>query len=253
MWDEAIYLLRTTGKRKPQIHPGGHSKALTFSLDEAMSIALSSRCRQEKVTMNSAANAAVLWAVNHQLYGGKALPMRTWTFADLHPYLEPPPAPASLGCYIAMLRYTMPVSSGQDFWQFARQLNQKIYRSFKSGDKFSAALVSEMLLKLFTRLNRLRMGATALSYAGVVYFDQKENSLQVLGIHGYLSAINLSPEYSAMAHIFHDQLVMDVVYLDSDMDAETAQAIANEIQHILVEACAPSASQGLTSGLDPGV
>jgi len=135
-----------------------------------------------------------------------------------------------------MLRYTIPVEGGIDFWQLARHLHEKIYSSLKSGDKFVANLMTEPLIKMVTGLKSFRMSATALNYNGVVPIEPSYGNMKVTGIHGFVSAYDLGPELSAQALLFNDQLFWDFIYLDADMTRDEAIAITEEIRTILAHA-----------------
>jgi hypothetical protein len=55
----------------------------------------------------------------------------------------------------------------------------------------------------------------------------------VTGLHAFAANMTLGPEYSALVRLFRGELWWDILYLDSDMDAAGAQAIAREMQEIL--------------------
>lgn len=231
--DEVSYRLRTRGKRIPSVHgrlSGGH--ILSIQIPEEMTEPFARRARQEGVTLNSALNAAMLLALNRSLYAGQEVPMRTFTFADLRPYVKPPLDNGELACYISMLRYTVSVSGGMDFWVLARSLHEKIYSSLKSGDKFAAAVLAEPLMTMVTRSKSFRLGATGLNYNGVVSVQPQYDRIKVTGLHGFVSAYDLGPELSAQAQIFNGQLFWDFIYLDADMSQEEAGGIVEEIKRI---------------------
>jgi hypothetical protein len=235
--DEISYRIQTRNKRIPPLHQKpirGH--ILSIQLPEDLVDELSRRARLEKLTLNSLLNAAMLLAVNRELYAGQHVPMRTFSFANLRSYVHPPLSDEELACYISMLRYTIPVEGGLDFWQLARDLHEKIYSSLKSGDKFVANIMTESLVKLVTRLKSFRMSATALNYNGVVPIEPSYGAMKVTGIHGFVSAYDLGPELSAQAQLFNDQLFWDVIYLDADMTRDEAIAITEEIRTILAHA-----------------
>jgi len=77
------------------------------------------------------------------------------------------------------------------------------------------------------------MAATALNYRGVVPVQPIYGSIRVMGIHGFVSAYDLGPEFSAEALIFNNQLFLDFVYLEADMSRDEANAIVEEIRSIL--------------------
>jgi hypothetical protein len=164
------------------------------------------------------------------------MPLHAITFGNLRPYLKPPPAPQSLGCYAAMLRYTLPLRPGLGFWPVAQAIHQNVYHDARRGDKFSAVLLSPLLVGATNRLKSMRLAATALSYAGVVELAPAYGATHVLGLHGFVSNHPLGPEFTAAVRLFRDELWWDCVYLDTDLDEPAAQAVAGEIMQQLVEA-----------------
>ena len=235
--DEISYRMQTREKRVPPLHSRptrGH--ILCIQLPEDLVDELSRRARLEKLTLDSVLNAAMLLAVNRELYAGQPVPMRTISFANLRPYVKPPLSDQELASYTSMLRYTVQVEGGIDFWQLARDLHIRIYSSLKSGDKFVANILAEAFIKLVTTSKSFRVGATALNYCGVVPVQPNYGVMKVTGIHMFVSAYDLGPELSAQAQLFNEQLFWDFVYLDADMTRDEALAITEEIQTILAHA-----------------
>lgn len=235
--DEISFRIQTRGKRIPPLHQRptrGH--ILSIQLSEDLVDSLSRRARQEEVTLNSALNAAMMIAVNRELYAGQRAPMRTFSFANLRSYVDPPLSDEELACYISMLRYTVEVEGGSDFWTLARNLHREIYASLKSGEKFVAAAMTESLITMITRLKSFRMSTTALNYNGVVPIEASYGNIKVTEIHGFVSAYDRGPELSAQAQLFNDQIFWDFMYLDADMTRDEAIAITEEIRTILSHA-----------------
>jgi hypothetical protein len=135
-----------------------------------------------------------------------------------------------------MLRYTVKVSKDMNIWDLTRDLHTRVYASLKYGSKFSAVLMSESLMKMFTRIKSMRMAATALNYTAAVALKNTYGEIKVTGLHAYISAMDIGPELAAQARIFNEQLWVDFMYLDSDMDASLAEKIVAEIQSILEQA-----------------
>src|SRR5687768_8059363 len=73
MADEIRFQWRIRGKRIPAVHLGAHGFPLTLTVPEFLVDALSKRCRENKVTLNSLLNAALLLATNRLLYGGNLM------------------------------------------------------------------------------------------------------------------------------------------------------------------------------------
>jgi len=235
--DEIIYRIRTIGKRTPPFHKRpihGHILPTQFSVDLVEPFAR--RARKEGITLNSALNAALLLAVNRHLYNGEKLPMRTFSFADLRRYVEPPLLAENLGCYISMMRYTVDVGGGVDFWPFAKDVHKKIYTSLKYGDKFVASAIAESLLTMLVKLDSVRLCASALNYNGVSPVQTSYGSIKVSEMHGFVSGHAFGPEMASQAQLFDDRLFWDFVYLEEDMDRDTAKAIVDEIKGIMKSA-----------------
>lgn len=231
--DEISYRLQARGKRTPSVHQRasrGHIHSIQIPDDVTEPFA--QRARREGVTLNSALNAAMMLALNRSLYAGQDVPMRTFTFADLRPYVRPPLSNEDLACFISMLRYTVKVSGGMDLWPLARTLHRKIYSSLKSGDKFAAAVMAESLMKMVARLRSFRMGSTGLNYNGVSPVRKDYGDIKVIGLHGFVSPYDLGPEFSGQAQLFDGQLFWDFMYLEADMSQDEARGLVEEIKRI---------------------
>jgi hypothetical protein len=164
------------------------------------------------------------------------MPMRTFSFADLRPYTVPPTPAEHLANYISMLRYTIDVSQESDIWKLTADLHDKIYASLKRGDKFPASTMSESLIRMFVGLKSMRMAATALNYSGAIPLKPQYGRVKVKSLHGFLSGFDLGPEVPAQARLFNNELWLDFVFLETDVDRETAGKIVGEVQAILERA-----------------
>jgi NRPS condensation-like uncharacterized protein len=236
MADEMGYQIRVRGKRTPPVHLGGRGFVSTLALPEELVDALAKRCRAENVTLNSLLNSALVLATNRHLYGGESLPMRTFSFANLRPHTTPPLPAENLANYISMMRLTADVSGNKNIWHLTKDIHANIYRALKRGEKFTAALVSESLMKMFTRMKSMRMGAVGLSYGGAVPLEAQYGKIKVTGLHAFLSSFDLGPEVSCQARLFNHELWLDFMFLETDMDRAMAEKIIREVKAILEEA-----------------
>ena len=239
MADEIRYQWQMRGKRKPRVQLGGRGFPLTLTISKSLVDTLSKCCRANKVTLNSLLNASLLLATDRHLYAGRLTPLRTFAFADLRPYTIPPAGPEHLANYISMLRYTLDVSGESKIWELTRILHDKIYRSLKEGDKFLATEMSESLIKMFVGMKSMRMGTTALNYSGAIPLKSQYGEIQVKGLHGFLSSFDVGPEVSAQARLFNDELLIDFMFLETDLDRQAAGKIVGEVQAILETAGNP--------------
>jgi NRPS condensation-like uncharacterized protein len=234
--DMMRFAWQTRGKRIPPVRLGGRGYTSSLILPGDLVNRLARQGRKKGITLNSLLNAAQVIAVNRHLYNGQPVPMQTFIFPDLRPYLDPPTGTENLANYISMMRFTLNISSESDLWQTAHQLQSQVYRALKSGEKFSASLMSETLLRAFTTLKAMRFGAAALNYASNVPLRNQYGEIKLVGLHGFVSAYDLWPEMSSQARLFNDEVWWDFIYLDTDMDADLAEKVIAEIKLILESA-----------------
>ncbi len=246
--DEAIFRWRSRGKRKPTVHRDARSRITVFEVSKETTSRLARRARRRRVTLASALQAALLLAVSRHLYGGRQQPLRSFTFPDLRPYLRPPVPAERLGTFFAVVRFTVPVAGGQDFWQLARDIHRRIHGANRRGEKYAAALLSYRLIRRMFRARATRTGAAALSYTGVARLERSYGAagrppITVLGLHAFVSNTFLGPEHAAQARLWQGRLLWDVVFHDADMDRDQAERIVVEITDILERAALGPATQ----------
>ncbi len=236
MGDMIRFAWQTRGKRIPPVRLGGRGHTSSLILPDDLINVLARQGRKKGITLNSLLSAAQVIAVNRHLYDGQPVPMQTFIFPDLRPYLNPPIGAEKLANYISIMRFTLDISGESDLWQTAHQLQSQVYRALKSGEKFSASLMSETLLKAFTTLKAMRFGASALNYGSNVPLRSQYGEIKLVGLHGFVSAYDLGPEMSSQARLFNDEVWWDFIYLDTDMDTDVAEKIIAEIKLILENA-----------------
>jgi hypothetical protein len=231
--DEVLYRLRMRGKRMPPVHSSGKCRILSMKLSGETMKSLLRLCRKNKITLTSLLTAAILKSVHKHLYGGKAMPMRHIHTADLRPYLRPPLDGRQLGSYFSMLRMTVRMKENPEIWALARRVAGIAYSSLRRGDKFSAHLSSYRMMQMVFRSKTDRMANTAVTYTGCLPLERTYGGIEVREVHAFVSNFVVGPEYVAVAKIFNGQIDWDILYLDSDMDREKAETLAEEIGAIL--------------------
>lgn len=231
--DEILFRLRSRGVRRPPIDDSARCRILCVELPRPTTSALIHRLRRQRLTLATALNAAFLMAVFKHLYGGPRAPLRYIQFANLRPYLRPPVAQHHLGSFISMLRFTSYLSGPQSFWPLAHRLSRQVAAGLARGDKFTAALLAQTLMRTMQRRRSERMAATAVSYAGVTRLPDRPDGAPNIGVHAFVSNIDIGPELTALARLFEGRLMLDAVYLDVDMDEKQARRVMEEIRKIL--------------------
>ena len=203
---------------------------LTFSFSVEETTALIKWGRGKKLSLNGMITASMLKVMNNHKYGGKKELLRTVQFANLRPYLVPPVSDTDLGSYIALMRFTVPSSSGSDIGSMATFLDNQLLSASRKGDKFIFAFLSKMLVKKTIREHKVRLGATALSYAGPIQLKTDYRKTRLTDIHGYITNNCLGAELTAFGKIFNGRLCLDLNFLSEELSHEKAATIAEEIQ-----------------------
>jgi hypothetical protein len=236
MAGEASLRWKSRGGRKPVIQASGSHRILPMRLQKPLASALIRCTRQRRITLNAILSAAMLLAVKRVLYAGNPVPLRNLTFADLRPYLSRTIPDSSLGCFMGLCRFDIMIQDRVDFWKLAKSIQLLIYLSNQRGERFLANALSPAMMKMVIRTKSMRMGTTALSYAGPIPDWKSESTLRLTGLHAFTSNITMGPEYSALVRLFQGELWWDGFYLDSDIPLESAERIDREIVSILKSA-----------------
>jgi hypothetical protein len=234
--EEFAFRIRNRGKQGGRVARGGQGKILVAQLTPTLSAALSQESRRRKVTLNSILNAAMLQAVVQVRYANAHQVYQTFTFADLRTQAVPQPADADLGSFVSMMRFALPAGGSRPFWQLVDQIHAQIYQAMKRGDKYIAGMMSENLVKMVIRLDKIRLGTTALSYTGVFPLPVQIGPIRVREFHGFINNNAYGPEFTAQARWFVDRIWVDALYVDTDMDAAEAEKILAAMVQILESA-----------------
>jgi hypothetical protein len=80
------------------------------------------------------------------------------------------------------------------------------------------------------------MGSTALNYSGAIPLEPQYGEIKVKALHGFLSGFDLGPEVPAQARLFNNEVLMDFMFLESDMNREMAGNVVREVQATLERA-----------------
>jgi hypothetical protein len=231
--DEIGYRRRARGTRRMKVHPAGRCRSLSRDLNGDDLEVLVRATRRNRVTLNSALNAAMLLVVRDRLYDGVAVPLRNFNFAIMRPYLRPPIDDHHLGSFHVMLRSTVDIETHHDFWQLASTINTQLVGNSRRGDKYLSLLTVADVMRFVLGQRKMRMGATALAYTGPLKMPRKIGAIRIRGVRTMVSNLVLGPEYTAHARLFGGRLCWDQVYLDCDMDETAAAGITDAILDLL--------------------
>jgi hypothetical protein len=238
MSGEAAFQWNSRGTRKPSIPDSGSHRVLPIRIAPKLTAALVQCTRKRRVTMNAILTAALMIGVKRVLYGGRDRPMRNLTFADLRPYLSKTIPDSALGCYMGLCRFDVLLQDNPDFWKLADTIQSIIYRSNHRGERFLANAMSPGMMKMIIGMKKMRMGTTALSYAGPIPSWEGRGGLRLTGLHAFTSNITMGPEFSALVRLFQGELWWDMFYFDEEIAPERSRQIVGEVESALESAAA---------------
>jgi len=233
MADEIKFRWRSRGIRKAPIADAGRCHLLPIQISAGLTAAILEASHRQRVTLNAILSAGLMAAVQRNLYPSPRAPLRHITFTDLRPHLRSALPASQLGCYMAMLRFTVMVEREGGFWPLARAIQESTLRAARSGERFLSNSVSPKMMKMILGLKAFRMAATALSYTGPLNLPASHGPFAVTGLHVFTTNFPLGPEYCALVHLFRGELWCDILYLDCDMDSTGAKRIAVDMKAIL--------------------
>ena len=112
----------------------------------------------------------------------------------------------------------------------------------RRDERFAATMLAPLLVDGTNRLQRVRLAHTALTYLGAPELPVTLGNLRVLDLHAFVSSHRLGPEYTVTTHLAGDELLLDIVYLDADLDAIQAAGVATEMEGCLETATSDRAA-----------
>jgi hypothetical protein len=232
--DEIGYRLGSRGQRRP-VPPPGRAATRPLTLDRDQTASLVDRARRRRLTLTSLLSAALLWQASALLYEGRPTVMRAVVWVDLRPHLDPPVGSQTLGCYVSMIRFTIRVDPRTGFAALAAAVQDRIERAARRGDRLPAALLSAPLARVAVRWPVGRLGTTALSYAVTPAIRPSYGPVRVRELRAFVSNLRLGAELAGAAGMTGGALWCNLLYLDSDIGADTASAAGDGLLSTLLE------------------
>ncbi len=234
--EEFVFRFKTRNSRKPPLVVKPPVRTFTKVLDAEMLQALERRARREKVTFASVQHAAIMMAAWKHLYAQEPLPLKHFVFQNMRPFLTEVVPDDHLGCYISMLQLTFDLSTEKSIWQLAKEINTSIYKEGKGAGKYISTVMAGTMMKMLFKAQSFRIGQTSLNYSGVIPLQKKYGKIEISEVYGFVSNFGLGPEFAAQTAIWDGDLYWNFLYLESDMDREQAQAVANDVFQNLSDA-----------------
>ncbi|HMQ50118.1 MAG TPA: condensation domain-containing protein, partial [Saprospiraceae bacterium] len=189
---------------------------LSFRLSPEVSRKLSVRIGREGLSLNSVLLATIAKVVSqhrHQQQGNSLL--RLISFADLRASMTPPVSDQTLGCYVSMLRFSVPVSPDQSVLQLSGLIRKALFKASRQGDVFMMSKLSKYVIRMVLKLRNMRLGVAALSFIGKLDLEARYGSIQLHNVNAFISNNPLGAEFSAFGKILFGSVGVDFNYLTS--------------------------------------
>ncbi len=223
------------GSRSRPVPPPGRAVALPVEMDAGQTTALVDRARRQRLTMTSVLAAGLLWQASAVLYHGRPATMRAVIWVDLRPYLDPPVGADTLGCYISFLRFPIRVDPRRGFTALAGDVQGRIERASRRGDRLTAARISPAMTRLAVRWPVSRLGTVALSHTPAAAMEPEFGPLSVREVRAFVSNNRIGADLAAASGVTRGTLWCDLLYLDSDYGEAAAAAMGDGLLRTLRE------------------
>jgi hypothetical protein len=142
---------------------------------------------------------------------------------------------AAGGCFISMMRFSLPVTPESDIARVATTLDQQLIQSSARGEKFLFSRLSKMMVKKTIVAHNSRLGETAFSYSGPLLLKEKYGNILVNDIHGFISNCPFGAVLTGFGNICFGRLTLDFNFLTEETSREKAMHLAGEIKYGLMQ------------------
>ncbi|HMQ89522.1 MAG TPA: hypothetical protein PKB07_18120 [Flavilitoribacter sp.] len=216
------------------IPAGSENAVVSFRLSPEISRKLTVRIGREGLSLNTVLLAAITQVVAGRNYAGKKKRLaRILSFADLRPSVVPAVSDQELGCYVSMLRLSVPVAEETTLSELSSQVRKAIYKASRQGEVFILSKISKQLVGMVLRLKNQRLGVSALSFIGKLDLDQQYGPIGLKHVSAFITNNRFGPEFSAFGKILFGAISLDFTYLTAETGPDLAQEMAEEIRAAL--------------------
>ncbi|PHN07752.1 condensation domain-containing protein [Flavilitoribacter nigricans] len=209
---------------------------ISLRLEADVSRRLSVKAGRAGQSLNTILLAAIAAAVIRQRYGSDAGKLaRVLSFADLRTALEPSVSRQQMGCYISMLRLSVPLTDEPDIWQLAREIRRAMFQASRRGDVFLMSMMSKRLVQLAFTLKNSRLGIGAISFIGKLDLQESYGPVNLRHVRAFITNNQYGPELSAFGKVLFGSISLDFTYLTAETTHEKAAEMVEEIRQQLVK------------------
>jgi hypothetical protein len=229
--EEWVY--RKKGLKKPP-PVSAHNRLMSLRFSPELSRKIITACTRQRLNPNNLLLAAItLSVIKHKYAHQHSGLVRVVNFAHLGQSLSPPADPEDLGCYISMLRLTIPFSPSGDVVALAAAIRRALVQAGKKDEIRLMAWLSKYLIKMSFAFKNSRLGISALSYIDQLDLEPQYGSLRLGDVQAFITNNPLGPEFAAFGKILFGRIGLDFTYLEAETTSEQAKMMVTDIENIL--------------------
>jgi NRPS condensation-like uncharacterized protein len=209
---------------------------LHFKLTPELSRKLILKIGREGQSLNSVLLATITKVILRHKYPERQKGLtRVISFVDLRQSVIPPMSDQALGCYVSMLRFSIPTHSEQSVFQMAGNIRNSIFKAARRGEVFVMAQISKYLIRMIFKLKNVRLGVSALSFIGKLDLEKQYGSIQLKNVTAFITNNRFGADFSAFGKILFGSIGLDFTYLKEEFSGEQAEKIVSEIKEVLIK------------------
>ena len=213
-------------------------------LEPKLAQALITSCKQQRVTVQGALNAALLLAARDKIVSRKKkINVSCQTFVNLRNYLSSKVDNEHLSCLASYLLSFHTINFNTSFWELARDVKQKIDKRIKSQDLFYSLINSQFLTNYILAHPQKATTTVAVSNLGLLDLPSDYGPYQ-------LEEISFGGSNNLFAGVvflnvttFRGKMLMNFVFSTPSFSRERMIGIVHSTFDYLKQACAKSRSQ----------
>lgn len=208
-------------------------------LDSELTMRFVNICRQQKTTVQAALGAAMLFAVAKKT---NAFQTKNNYFSfrsaiNLRSCLQPQISNEHLGSISSNILSFHHLEENTNFWDFARDIKQKLKIGLASNDKFRFICILKQVLESFLKNPYKSSTSAGLTNIGRVNIPEKYNHLELEEISFLPSAAAFGVFFGAAVSTFRDQMLLNFMFSQPSLSHETVENLADDMITIISNIC----------------
>lgn len=207
---------------------------VTVQLDKELTRRFINLCRQEKVTVQGALCAALMFATakKSSLENRKDICVSCNSYVDLRKHLSPVASSDNMGVLASWVITWHTIKSNTSFWELARDVKQQLNTSLKSDDIYSVVLMSHMMLEYYLAWPNQGIMTADISNIGRVNIPRDYGKFKLEEI-SFMVGAALAVSNTMCVTTFEEKMILNFTYPEPLISRETVENIANQVLYYL--------------------